>query len=67
MNRMAATRNRNKWARQRRRSDSSSSRSSNNATLCDDNQEIYNKNESDYSLMLGFASIGIIRKSLRGR
>jgi len=44
MNRMAATRNRNKWARQRRRSDSSSS----SAILCDDNQETYNKNESDY-------------------
>jgi hypothetical protein len=46
---MAATRNRNKWARQRRRSDSSSSRSSHSsAILRDDNQEIYNKNEPDY-------------------
>ena len=49
MNLMAATRNRNKYARQRRRSDSSvSSHGSSNAILCDDNQEIYNKNESDY-------------------
>jgi hypothetical protein len=48
MNHMAATRNRNKWARQRRRSGSSSSRSSSNAILCDENQEIYNKNECDY-------------------
>lgn len=51
MNLMAATRNRNKWARQRRRSDSdsaSSRGSSGAANLCDDTQEIYNKNESDY-------------------
>ena len=48
MNHMAATRNRNKCARQRRRTDSSSSRGSSNAILCDENQEIYNKNESDY-------------------